>query len=99
MTAPRYEARPPTVEALRWTPRAIGTVGRVIAWLEFAGADPVIDGWIGSAAILRIGGWGPERQGRLHVQPGEWIVHDPARGAWWIKTADEFEQQFREATP
>lgn len=61
-------------EAMRWDPADTGSVDAIMAWLA---ADDVVHGLIGAGKrmALSIGRGDAE----LILEPGEWIVRDPAR--------------------
>lgn len=97
VTADAFEVRPPGVEALQWQPGDIDTVGRVLAWLEFAGAEPRIERMAGQpewpfTAETHISiRPDPFRPGRCYVRPGQWVVRDERYGGRFVV---RHEQQF-----
>lgn len=93
MSAPAYEVRPPRVEALQWTPDDIDTVGRVLTWLQFAGAEPAIER--GRLSIL----CAEVDQERADVPAESWVVRDPQSREFRVYTADEFTAYYREVQP
>lgn len=101
MIADEFELRPPPVEALRWTPDRIETVGRISVWLEFRNAQQFVTGTGARNAqvTIRRGPVGTDDHHRLVAHPGEWIVYDPETDTFDVYTQPQFTHLYRKAPP
>ncbi|NAE18218.1 hypothetical protein [Enterococcus hirae] len=72
MSPTTYRKKPVEVEASRWVPTDLDSIGSTIAWLQAEGADFEITGF-GEKCGVAI----RTSEGVMEASPGDWIIREP----------------------
>lgn len=93
MSGPRYVVE--RLEAMRWTPADLASVGSIIAWLEIRAHLPTrLGDGIGSRTTLYVStadGWMP-------VAPGSWVVFHPLEQYVRVHTDPDYRHHYEEVS-